>query len=49
MNENDNPTRNPGWREKIAATVSTVIILTAVVYWIVQIKGVMYMLKLAYG
>ena len=36
-------------REKIAAAVSLAIILTAAVYWIVQIRGVMEMLKMAYG
>lgn len=38
-----------GIREKIAAFTSLAIILTAAVYWIVQIKGVMEMLKMAYG
>jgi hypothetical protein len=38
-----------GIREKIAAVVSLAIILTAAVYWIVQIRGVMEMLKMAYG
>ena len=38
-----------GIREKIAAIVSIAIILTAAVYWIVQIKGVMAMLEMAYG
>ncbi len=38
-----------GTQETVAAVVSAAIVLTAVVYWIVQIKGVMEMLKLAYG
>jgi hypothetical protein len=38
-----------GLREKIAAAFSVAIILTAAVYWIVQIRGVMEMLRLAYG
>jgi hypothetical protein len=36
-------------REKIAAGVSGAIILGAIIYWIVQIIGVMEILKLAYG
>ena len=36
-------------REKIAAVVSGAIILGAIIYWIVQIIGVMEILKLAYG
>lgn len=35
--------------EKIAAGTSAVIILTGLVYWIVQIRGVMEMLEMAYG
>jgi hypothetical protein len=38
-----------GTREKIAAVVSVAILFTFVVYWIVQIDGVMDMLKLANG
>jgi len=38
-----------GIREKVAAAVSAAIILTAAVYWIVQIQGVREMLKLAHG
>jgi hypothetical protein len=38
-----------GTREKIAAVVSAAILLTFVVYWIIQIDGVMDMLKLANG
>ncbi len=41
--------KNFGTQEKIAATVSAAIILTVVVYWIVQINGVMDMMKLANG
>ena len=41
--------RRMNLREKIAAAVSLVIVLTAAVYWIVQIRGVMEMLELAYG
>ena len=33
----------------IAAVVSGAIVLTAVVYWIVQIDGVLDMMKLANG
>jgi hypothetical protein len=40
---------NSGAQEKLAAIISAAIVLTAVVYWIVQIKGAMDMLKLAYG
>jgi hypothetical protein len=36
-------------REKIAAAVSLAIILTAAVFWVIQIRGVMEMLKMAYG
>jgi hypothetical protein len=36
-------------REKIAAAVSGAIILGAIIYWIVQIVGVIEILKLAYG
>jgi len=41
--------KNLGRQEKIAVAVSAAIILTVVVYWIVQINGVMDMLKLANG
>ncbi len=36
-------------REKVAAISSLVIIAVVVVYWGVQISGVMEMLELAYG
>ena len=36
-------------REKIAVGVSGAIILGAIIYWIVQIIGVMEILKMAYG
>ncbi len=36
-------------REKIAAVASGAIIIGAIIYWIVQIIGVMEILKLAYG
>jgi hypothetical protein len=36
-------------REKIAAVVSGVIILGALIYWIVQIIGVVELLEMAYG
>jgi len=36
-------------REKIAALVSAVITVAAVVYWIIQIAGVIEMSKLASG
>ena len=35
--------------ELVALTVSSIIVATNVVYWIVQIKGVREMLKLAAG
>jgi hypothetical protein len=38
-----------GRRELIAIWLSAAILLSAVIYWIVQIKGVTEMLKLAYG
>jgi len=40
---------NLGTQEKIATAVSVVILLTVVIYWIVQINGVMDMMKLANG
>jgi hypothetical protein len=36
-------------REKVAAIISGAIIIGAIIYWIVQIIGVMEILKLAYG
>ena len=36
-------------RERVALVTSTIIVLTTVVYWIVQIDGVRAMLSLAYG
>ena len=36
-------------REKIAVAVSGAIILGAIIYWIVQIIGVMEILEMAYG
>lgn len=38
-----------GTLEKIAAIVSAAIIITGAVYWIVQIRGVMDVLEMAYG
>lgn len=38
-----------GTLEKVAAVVSAAIILTAAVYWIIQIRGVMEMLEMAHG
>lgn len=35
--------------EKVAAVTSAAIVLTGVVFWIIQIRGVMEMLELAYG
>lgn len=35
--------------EKVAAGTSAVIILTGLVYWVIQIQGVMEMLEMAYG
>jgi hypothetical protein len=36
-------------REKVALSVSAVIVLATAIYWITQIAGVYEMLKLAYG
>jgi len=36
-------------QEKVALSVSAVIVVTTVVYWIMQIAGAYEMLKLAYG
>jgi len=36
-------------QERLAALISAAIVLTLIVYWIVQIKGVMQMLDLAAG
>lgn len=36
-------------REKIAIGASAAIVLGAVVYWVVQIAGVLEILELAYG
>lgn len=36
-------------REKIALAASLLIVASALVYWLVQIDGVLAMLKLAYG
>ena len=36
-------------QEKIAIAVSSAIVLAAIVYWIVQIIGVIELLELAYG
>lgn len=36
-------------REKIAIAASGAIVLAALVYWIVQIIGVMEVLEMAYG
>ena len=38
-----------GTKEKIATAVSAAILLTFIVYWIIQIDGVMDMIKLANG
>lgn len=35
--------------EITAAAVSAAILITAAVYWIIQIRGVMEMLEMAYG
>lgn len=35
--------------EKVAAVTSAVIVLTGVIFWIIQIRGAMEMLELAYG
>ena len=44
-----NARRGIDTREKITLVVSAVIVLSAVVYWVMQIFDVMAMLKLAYG
>jgi len=36
-------------RELVSAIISGAIVLTAVVYWIIQIQGVMEMFKLESG
>jgi hypothetical protein len=36
-------------QEKVAVIVSAAIVLAAIVYWIVQIVGVLEILELAYG
>jgi hypothetical protein len=36
-------------QEKVAAAVSAAIILTAAIYWVVQILDVIATLKMAYG
>ncbi len=36
-------------RERVALAFSTVVIGVAIVYWIIQIRGVMEMLEMAYG
>jgi len=36
-------------QEKIAAGISGGILIVIVIYWAIQIAGVMEMLKLAYG
>lgn len=35
--------------EKVAAGSSAVIITAGVIFWVIQIRGVMEMLELAYG
>ncbi|MEX1033387.1 MAG: hypothetical protein WDZ30_08500 [Cellvibrionaceae bacterium] len=35
--------------EKVAAASSTAIIIAGLVFWIIQIRGVMEMLEMAYG
>lgn len=36
-------------REKVTLTVSLVVVLTAIIYWSIQVGGVMEMLEMAYG
>jgi len=43
------PTESMNTREKVATTASGIIILSAIVYWIWQIFGVMEQLRLAAG
>jgi len=38
-----------GVSEKVALYTSTLIIAAGVIYWSVQIRGVMVMLEMAYG
>jgi len=39
----------PSTREIVSAAIAGAIVLTAIIYWIVQIAGVMEMIKLANG
>ena len=38
-----------GTREEIAVAVSAAIVLASIIYWAVQISGVIETLRLAYG
>jgi hypothetical protein len=38
-----------GKRELFAVVISSAMVITAIVYWIIQIDGVMAMFKLAAG
>lgn len=46
---NDQPSRSLTLIEKIAAASSVAIILSAAIFWIIQIRGVMETLETAYG
>lgn len=43
------PSNKPSTREIVSAIISGAIVLGATIYWIVQIRGVMEMLRLARG
>lgn len=44
-----NSQRSRNARERLALAVSGGIILAAILFWAIQIKGVLELLKLAYG
>jgi hypothetical protein len=44
-----NSPRKLSTREKVAAGISGSILVAIVIYWIMQVIGVIEMLKLAYG
>ena len=43
------PSRSFDRQERIALAISGTIVASSIVYWIVQVLGVIEMLKLAYG
>ncbi|MCP5358885.1 MAG: hypothetical protein H7A06_12135 [Pseudomonadales bacterium] len=48
MQDSDNKKKMDG-REKVTLAVSLAVVLTAVIYWSIQVSGVMEMLEMAYG